>query len=105
MLVKGSRTEDAELASMFRHQQRVVHEVGVLEAQMTRLEEQANTGRFHRLWLKSRIKLLRRRVSRVRWHQTMNSNRITRFAKQHPDYMDKQGWEQLTKMIGDKPLQ
>ncbi|AYM03669.1 hypothetical protein [Levilactobacillus yiduensis] len=94
--------ESQQLACMFRHQQRVVRQLNAVDAAIDRLTRVSNTGSVPRPWLKLRIKLLRRRVHRIRWHQVKNSERISRFAKQHPQYMDEHGWQLMVELIGDK---
>lgn len=105
MSANAKQREEKELVCMFKHQQRVSRKVDSLEQRVDWLIAEANTGRYSRLWIKFRIKQVRRRIKRTRWHQIKNSDRIGRFARSHPDYMNQCGWEQLSSMISDNPLQ
>ncbi|WP_203641703.1 hypothetical protein [Levilactobacillus andaensis] len=104
MLVKTKQCEEKELVCMFKHQQRVARKAGSLEQAADRLIAEVNTGRYPRLWVTMRAKQVRYQIKRVRWHQVKNSDRIKRFAKRHPDYMDDYGWEQLAAMVSDNAL-
>lgn len=96
--------ENRQLACMFRHQQRVVRQLNAVDAAIDRLTRVGNTGSLPRPLLRLQIMLLQQWVHRIRWHQIRNSDRISRFAKQHPQYMDERGWQLIVELIKDYPL-
>lgn len=102
--VPAKTKESQQLICMFRHQQRVVSQLDAVDADIDRLNAAVNAGSLPRPWLRLRIKLLRYQLHRIRWHQTKNSDRIIRFAKRNPQYMDERGWHLITEMVSDKPL-